>query len=229
MNDLSANLTPQTSEPDTDNNRRPIASRDSGWARRTASLLARNNVTPNFISILSIVFSFVSMVAFYLDSLGGNYHILWLALAVFGIQGRLIMNLLDGMVAVEHNKKSVIGGLFNEVPDRISDTLTLLGVGFLVRGMEYGMDLAYIAIFLSVTTAYIRTLGASLGCPHYFLGPMAKQHRMALITACCVVAIWYTPVFYYALIVMNIGLVVTCYRRLSKVVTCLYSSKQTSK
>jgi phosphatidylglycerophosphate synthase len=209
--------------------RRPIASRESGWARRTATVLARNNVTPNFISILSIIFSFLSLIAFYLDTLGYGYHILFLILAVVGIQGRLIMNLLDGMVAVEHNKKSVIGGLFNEVPDRISDTFTLLGVGLMIRGMEYGMDLAYVAVFLSVTTAYIRTLGASLGCPHYFIGPMAKQHRMALVTACCAVAVWYTPIFYYALILMNIGLIITCYRRLSKIVDCLYSSKNTAK
>ena len=142
-------------------------------------------------------------------------------LAIVCIQLRLIMNLFDGMVAVEHHQKSVIGGLFNEVPDRISDTFTLLGVGLLVKHIPYGMDLAYLAIILSVTTAYIRTLGASLGCPHYFIGPMAKQHRMALVCAACIVAIFYVPVFYYVLIVMNIGLLVTCWRRLAKVVDCL--------
>lgn len=203
--------------------RRPIASRDSGWAKLTATFLANKNVSPNFISILSIAFASLSLAAFYLASRYG-VTLSYLLIAILGIQGRLIMNLLDGMVAVEHNRKSVVGGIFNEVPDRISDTLTLFGVGLMARAMAYGMDLAYLAIALSIATAYIRTLGASLGCGHHFLGPMAKQHRMALISLCCVIAFWYQPVFYYALIIMNVGLVITCYRRLAKVYILLKSS-----
>jgi phosphatidylglycerophosphate synthase len=201
--------------------RRPIASRDAGWAKRTAAFLAKRGFSPNFISVLSIAFAMVSLTAFYLDHLGYGLHIVNMILAVTGIQGRLIMNLLDGMVAVEHNKKSAVGGIFNEVPDRITDTLIIFGVGLLAKSMPYGLDMAYLAIALSIATAYIRTLGASLNCGHFFIGPMAKQHRMALITVGCVVGIWYTPVFYYLLIVMNAGLVITCYRRLAKVYTHL--------
>jgi phosphatidylglycerophosphate synthase len=201
--------------------RRPIASRESGWAKATAAYLAKQGVTPNFISILSIVFAFVSLIAFYFRSTTDHGVIFTMLLAIVGIQGRLIMNLLDGMVAVEHHRKSVVGGIFNEVPDRISDTFTLFGVGLVVRTMPYAMDLTYLAIALSIATAYIRTLGASLGCGHHFLGPMAKQHRMALITLCCVIGIWYAPIFYYALIAMNVGLLITCYRRLAKVYTIL--------
>lgn len=207
--------------------RRPIETRNANWAQNTASWLASNHITPNVISIWSIVFSAISLVAFWfdyncIDCCGPNrctgMHVMLMILAIVGIQGRLIMNLLDGMVAVEHNKKSIVGGLFNEVPDRISDTLTLFGVGLLAKHMPYGMDLAYLAIFLSVMTAYIRTLGASLGCGHFFSGPMAKQHRMALVCAGCLVGIFYTGIFYYLLILMNIGLVATCVNRLSKIV-----------
>jgi len=34
-------------------------------------------------------------------------------------------------------------------------------------------------------TAYVRTLGAAIGAPVDFRGPMAKQHRMALMTVAC--------------------------------------------
>ncbi|MBT1711178.1 CDP-alcohol phosphatidyltransferase family protein [Fulvivirgaceae bacterium PWU5] len=204
--------------------RRPIASRDSGWARRTAAWLASKNVSPNFISILSIVFAGISLLAFFLAYRAGQPGIWTMLVAIVGIQGRLIMNLLDGMVAVEHNKKSAVGGIFNEVPDRVSDTLTLFGVGLMASTMPYGMDLAYLAIALSIATAYIRTLGASLGCGHHFLGPMAKQHRMALISAGCIIGIFYAPIFYYLLILMNVGLVITCYRRLAKVYSLLLTN-----
>ena len=145
-------------------------------------------------------------------------------MAVVGIQGRLVMNLFDGMVAIEYNKKSLVGGLYNEVPDRISDTLIIFGSGLLAAKYKFGMDLAYFAIILSAFTSYIRTLGASLNCPHFFSGPMAKQHRMALITVGCVIAIWYLPIFYIILMVMNVGLLITCVRRLLKISNFLKSS-----
>lgn len=205
----------------TSDGRRPIASRESGWAKASARWLAKRNVSPNFISVLSIVFSIVAFVAFYFDAAATGNHTVLMILAIVGIEGRLIMNLFDGMVAVEHNKKSSVGGLYNEVPDRVGDAFIILGAGLLAKEQPYGMDLAYIATILAVVTAYIRTLGASLNCGHHFLGPMAKQHRMALLAISCIIGIWYSPVFYYALIVMNIGLLVTCYRRLSKVATLL--------
>jgi phosphatidylglycerophosphate synthase len=205
----------------TSDGRRPIASRESGWAKASARWLAKRNVSPNFISVLSIVFSIVAFLAFYFDATTMGNHTVFMILAIVGIEGRLIMNLFDGMVAVEHNKKSAVGGLYNEVPDRIADSFIILGAGLVAKEQPYGMDLAYIATILAVVTAYIRTLGASLSCGHHFLGPMAKQHRMALLAVSCIIGIWYIPIFYYALIVMNIGLLVTCYRRLLKIATLL--------
>ena len=42
---------------------------------------------------------------------------------------RLLANLLDGMVAIGRGIASPVGELFNEVPDRVSDTAVLLGLG----------------------------------------------------------------------------------------------------
>jgi phosphatidylglycerophosphate synthase len=212
------------------NNRRPIATRETDWAKQIAAWLAAKNVSPNAISLMSIVFSGLSLLAFWMQS--QTFYtchvpqerwkdIICLILAIVFIQLRLLMNMLDGMVAVEHNRKSIFGGLYNEVPDRVSDALTLLGVGFAVSEFEYGWTLTWLAIFLSIMTAYIRALGASLGTGHFFSGPMAKPHRMAFVCFGCVIGIFWMPVFYYLLIVMNIGLVVTCYRRLAKIVTAL--------
>ncbi len=204
-------------------NRREVTSRDTKFANRAALWLANMNISPNTISVLSIVFSVLTLISFYLDSVNYLNHLIAMVLAVVGVQGRLIMNLLDGMVAIEYNKKSLVGGLYNEVPDRISDTLIIFGAGLLVAKYKFGMDLAYFAIILSAFTAYIRTLGASLNSPHFFSGPMAKQHRMALITISCVIGIWYLPIFYFALIIMNVGLLITCARRLYKISVFLNS------
>ncbi len=44
-------------------------------------------------------------------------------------------------------------------------------------------------------TAYIRVLGGALGTPQYFTGPMAKQHRMFVITLGALLAAFQTSSF----------------------------------
>lgn len=47
-------------------------------------------------------------------------------LCIAGIQLRLLCNLFDGMVAIEGGKKSDVGSLYNEFPDRIADSLLIV-------------------------------------------------------------------------------------------------------
>ncbi len=106
-------------------------------------------------------------------------------LAAVFIQCRLLCNLFDGMVAIEGGKKTNSGELFNDIPDRISDALLLVCAGYAITMISWGGTLGWCAALLAVMTAYVRTLAASLGAPINFQGPMAKQHRMALMTLAC--------------------------------------------
>ena len=158
-----------------DNNRRPIAARASGWARSISATLARSSITPNQISVLSIVFA----------ALGA--WLLWRAtpLALVGaavcIQLRLVCNLLDGMVAMEGGKKTPAGALYNEFPDRIADSLLIVALGHACGAPWLG----WLGALAAALTAYVRLAGGSLGLPQDFRGPMAKQHRMAVLTLAC--------------------------------------------
>jgi phosphatidylglycerophosphate synthase len=155
--------------------RRPIATRSATWARWVARQLDSLGFTPNSISIASIGFAAISGAAAWTG--------LWLVAAA-GIQLRLLCNLFDGMVAVEGGKATATGGVYNELPDRLADSLTLIGIGYGCGWPQLGLWCALGAAL----TAYVRVLGASLGAPHFFFGPMAKQHRMALCTAALMVA-----------------------------------------
>ena len=92
-------------------------------------------------------------------------------------------NLLDGMVAIGRGVASPVGELFNEVPDRVSDTAVLVGLGVAAGSVWLGLAAALAAM----ATAYVRTTARAAGAPSDFGGPMAKQHRMALVTA---LALW---------------------------------------
>jgi len=157
--------------------RRPLASRDTAWARRIASALARSSITPNQISTVSIAFA----------ALGAWGLVDTRPLALVGaaicVQLRLLCNLIDGMVAIEGGKQSATGALYNEFPDRIADSLFLVALGY-ACGVPW---LGWLAALLAALTAYVRATGGALGLAQDFRGPMAKPHRMAVLTVGCLV------------------------------------------
>ena len=101
------------------------------------------------------------------------------------MQLRLLCNLLDGMVAIEGGRKSKVGVLYNEVPDRVADSLFLVALGYAI-GIAW---LGWLAALAAAVTAYIRVLGGTFGLAQDFRGPLAKQHRMAVMTAGCLLGI----------------------------------------
>lgn len=170
-------------------NRRPIRTRDASWAQGVARKLTAAGVTPNAVSVSGSVFALIGFAAFFWAGRTGG----WLAsigflVAALSIQGRLLCNLFDGMIAVEGGRQSKSGELFNDFPDRISDTLLLVGAGYAVN-LSAGPVLGWVAALAALLTAYARILGGSCGLKQRFLGPMAKQHRMALLTAAALCSI----------------------------------------
>jgi phosphatidylglycerophosphate synthase len=160
--------------------RRPIRSRNARWAQTTASYLARLGVSPNQISLGSVLAAGAGAVSLVLFTQP------WNAIScVCGVQLRLLCNLLDGMVAVEHGKQSQLGVLYNELPDRVSDSVLFVALGC-ASGLPW---LGWLGALLAALTAYIRLFGAALGFAQDFRGPMAKQHRMAVLSAGCLISI----------------------------------------
>ena len=195
---------------DADASRRPIRARGNRLIQGLAGALARSPLTPNAISVLSIAFA-----------AGGAAALLWWPswgawCCALGIQLLLLCNLLDGMVAVEGGQSTPTGALYNEVPDRIADSLLLVALGHAASVPWAG----WAAALFAAATAYIRTLGGSLGLAQDFRGPMAKQHRMALMTVACLLApleaLWAGSrhALVLAVCVIAAGALLTCVTRL---------------
>jgi phosphatidylglycerophosphate synthase len=163
--------------------RRPIAARELGIVQRLAGWLVARGASANGISVTGMVAGIAAGLC-----LAATWELaewrrpLWL-LAALLVQLRLLANMLDGMVAVGRGIASPAGELFNEVPDRVSDTAALVGLGLAAGEPVLGLAAALAAM----ATAYVRAVGKAAGAPSDFRGPMAKPHRMALVTA---VALW---------------------------------------
>jgi phosphatidylglycerophosphate synthase len=191
--------------------RRPLASRSTRWAGFLAGAAVRAGFTADGISILSLVVS-----------ASGAAALLWLPrpwnllAGAAGVQLRLLCNLLDGMVAIEGGRKSKVGVLYNEVPDRVADALFLVALGYVIDIAWLG----WLAALAAAVTAYIRVLGGTFGLPQDFRGPMAKQHRMAMLTAGCLagaVEYFWTggrQALVAAAWIIALGAVVTCGTRI---------------
>lgn len=207
-----------------DSDRRPLASRDTGWARGIARRLSASGITPNQISMASMAMAACAGTAFWLagTAASGPRAALLLAAALF-CQLRLLCNLFDGMVAIEGGKQEADGPFWNEFPDRVADILILTGVGYGVGVPALG----WAAAAFAVLTAYTRELGRNCGLSADFSGPMAKQHRMATITAAAVVSLleplWrgQGEVLLIALGVIAAGAAVTALRRAANIVRAL--------
>lgn len=169
--------------------RRPIGARTHDLSINAAKWLTERQIKPNWISWASIGFAAISALSFFvagaLTDLGRSFFLL---LAILGIVARLLANMMDGMVAVEGGLGESDGPVWNELPDRISDALIFVGAGAGLAIADSGPEsLGWLAAVLAILCAYMRELGtqltAGLGHKPDFSGPLAKQQRMAVLSA----------------------------------------------
>ncbi|HEV3028734.1 MAG TPA: CDP-alcohol phosphatidyltransferase family protein [Planctomycetota bacterium] len=207
--------------------RRPIAARDLKVMQATAAWMARRGFSANGISVAGMIFGLLGGAALYsTTTFPDQARVLWVVGAAC-VQARLLANLFDGMVAIARGTASKVGELYNEVPDRVSDSAILIGLGYAPGGH---IILGYGAALAAMMTAYVRAVGKGAGAPNEFCGPMAKQQRMFLVTMTCLFCA-FTPVLWQrfgcehglmgvpsaVLWIMVLGALVTTVRRLLKI------------
>ncbi|MEQ2008568.1 MAG: CDP-alcohol phosphatidyltransferase family protein [Limisphaerales bacterium] len=167
--------------------RRPIWARQTAWAAHFAQGLLKLGLRPNQVSVMSLVFSLGaagSLMA--LPQVEAPWRVGLPLVAILCIALRGLCNLLDGMMAVEGGFRTRSGDLFNELPDRFSDSVTLLGLGCSGGLSGLGPTLGWAAALLAAIVAFTRVLGVQAGASAYFCGPMAKTARMAVVVVACV-------------------------------------------
>jgi len=169
--------------------RRVVATRDAEWARSFASWLGRCGVRPNSVSAASMVCAAAAAAAFVtVPNLTGAWRAVAFVLAAASVQCRLVCNMLDSILAVEEGFRTATGDIYNDLPDRIADVVILAGAGYACRDQSAGPLLGWLAAVSALFTAYVRVLGGSLGVTQHFIGPMAKPHRMFVLTVASLVA-----------------------------------------
>lgn len=163
--------------------RRPISARDHALWKAVAGWLVQRGVSPNAISVVGMIACILAgaCLALTAHASGLAERGLWIAAAAL-VPFRLLCNMLDGMVAIGRGVASPVGELYNEIPDRISDMATLIGLGFATAAHP---TLGAFVASLAVLVAYVRAAAKVAGAPQDYRGPMAKQQRMVVVIIVC--------------------------------------------
>jgi phosphatidylglycerophosphate synthase len=216
-----------------EDNRRPISQRERGWAKAVTRALAKSAITPNQISFSSMTFAGLAGACFYASALVANPidRVLFLVGAALFCQLRLLANMFDGMVAVEAGKGGPDGPVWNELPDRFADIFILIGAGYAVAALGLAdASLGWAAAVAAVMTAYVREVARGAGAPADFSGPMAKPHRMFVMTMAALIATleplwnWRGEALHLALWIVAVGAAATTLNRARRALAFLNKS-----
>lgn len=173
------------------------------------SKLADNGVTANHITILAMVISFA---AGGLIVLFPTHH--WpLLLVPVVLFVRMALNAIDGMLAREHNMKSSLGAVLNELGDVLSDVALYLPLA-LVAGVNASW--LVLVVILSIVSEMAGVVAIQIGAERRYDGPMGKSDRAFLFgVISLVLGLGFSPEPWltYLLIIMFGLLCLTIYNR----------------
>ena len=101
-----------------------------------------------------------------------------LFMAVSLIFFRMTLNTLDGVIAIEKNKKTLLGDIVNVLPDRYSDVFLMAGIIFSPLCDYHIGVFAAASVFL---VSFTGVLGEALGVGWQRQGPLGKVERLIMI------------------------------------------------
>jgi CDP-diacylglycerol--glycerol-3-phosphate 3-phosphatidyltransferase len=168
-------------------------------------LLHNFGITPNFLTVFTIVFSFFIG---YLLFLGIDNQIYFLFVSL-GLLIRMIINALDGMMATTYNLKSKKGEVLNEIGDVLSD----IAIYFpFIYFKSLSIELIIIFLSLSVINEFCGLLAKSISGIRRYDGPMGKSDRAFFVGIICIilyftnaVLVYLDYIFLFAIVLMLIS------------------------
>ena len=150
--------------------------------RPMTATLARVGVTANQVTFITMLLSFVvgfSLWKFHAE----HWPLLLLPIFLFI---RMALNAIDGMLAREHDQKSALGAMLNELSDVLSDAALYLP--FAVLPGISPMLVVWV-VLLAVISEMSGVAAMQIGASRRYDGPMGKSDR-AFVFGALALALW---------------------------------------
>jgi CDP-diacylglycerol---glycerol-3-phosphate 3-phosphatidyltransferase len=137
--------------------------------RPVTNALARAGVNANQVTLAAMAVSFATGATIF--HFRSQRVLLLLPIVLFL---RMALNAIDGMLAREHNQKTALGAILNELGDVFSDAVLYLPLAK-IPGFEPSLVVAI--VLLAVFTEMTGVVGAQIGASRRYDGPMGKSDR----------------------------------------------------
>lgn len=163
--------------------------------------MASQNCTANQVTLCTFALSV--MAGILLGIFIQHHWIFWLVPVVLFI--RMALNAIDGMLAREHNMKSPLGSILNELTDMLSDAAIYLP--FTLLGSRQAFFVVVIVI-LAIISEAAGLATQQIGASRRYDGPMGKSDRafsfsiIAILLALGITPGWWLTLIWCALIVL---------------------------
>lgn len=137
--------------------------------------LASAGVSANMVTVAALVLSVVTGagILYFRD-----VRILWLLPLVLFV--RMALNAIDGMLAREHNQKTSLGAILNELGDVFSDAALYLPLAMIP---PFDPKLIVLIVICAILTEMTGVVGVQIGASRRYDGPMGKSDRALIFGA----------------------------------------------
>ena len=184
--------------------------------RPLCTALARVGVTANQVTLAAMALSFA----------GGGAIAWWrlerwpLLVMPALLLARMALNAIDGMLAREHDMKSALGAILNELGDVLSDAALYLPLALVP---EFPPELIVALVVLAGASEMAGVIGVQIGASRRYDGPMGKSDRAFVLAACCLAVglgapggLWLGLVLTATLVLLALTLVNRCFGALKE-------------
>jgi CDP-diacylglycerol---glycerol-3-phosphate 3-phosphatidyltransferase len=137
--------------------------------RPVTNAIARAGINANQVTLLAMALSFAAGAAIF--HLRTHRSLLLLPIVLFV---RMALNAIDGLLAREHNQKTALGAILNELGDVFSDAALYLPLAVLPG---FGPELVVLIVLLAVLSEMTGVIAVQIGASRRYDGPMGKSDR----------------------------------------------------
>lgn len=188
-----------------------LKSKFSDILRPLVNFMVKIGITANMVTISALILSIITGVAVYFCVPKCTYAYWILPISLFI---RMALNNIDGVIAREHNQKSNIGAIYNELGDILSDIVIYVPLLY-VCGCCYWVIFAFTV--LTIISETVGIMGVQIGASRHYEGPMGKSDRAFWFSMLAITLVYVQipakALLIFMLVVIAL-LVYTCFNRI---------------
>jgi CDP-diacylglycerol--glycerol-3-phosphate 3-phosphatidyltransferase len=184
--------------------------------------IARKGVTANQVTLAALM---LSLSAGAVIAWSRNVRTLLLLPAVLLL--RMALNAMDGMLAREHNQKTALGAILNELGDVLGDAALYIPLA-VVPGFRAWMVIG--VVLLAILSEMTGVIAVQIGASRRYDGPLGKSDRAFLFGLLGLLLSLYVPIgaaIPYVLAAILVLLALTIVNRARNALRELAASAQT--